>query len=303
VNGDSDKSDRDYLIRKFRRFLADPDVALDDTNDANTTIELNLSLHFERDGEQMQSRTDLDFLEKMWGFLLAHAVSRDSIVSLVQEFIVAFATARVIPHVHPENTTKLASFLTHRIEECRSAEKSSTLHQLQIELSQPQKALQSVLELGMWKLQRDIASWLTQIGFTATESQFIIHQLQQRQTRSSGTSLDAHIAVQYLIDVCTLAVPLEISGPLLRRLVNDCLGYLTHRTNSIGDGVPWLVVPLNSFIPERLRSNLAGEDALHAGKNNIPFTLANLLLCSFRSSILGLGNIVQRAHGEESSYL
>ncbi|KAF1333535.1 hypothetical protein FI667_g2522, partial [Globisporangium splendens] len=257
ANGDSDKSDRDYLVRKFRRFLADPDVALDDTIDTNTTMELNLPMNFDRDGERMQNRTDLDFLEKMWEFLLAHADSRDTVVTLVQEFIVAFATARVIPHVHPENATQLAAFLVRRIEECRSAEKSSALHQLQIELSQPNKALQSVLELGVWKLERDIASWFTQIGFTATESQLIINQLQQRQTRSGGTSLDAHIAVQYLVYVCALAVPLGISGPLLRRLVNDCLGCLTHQTNSAGDGVPCLVAPLNSFIPERLRSNLA----------------------------------------------
>lgn len=259
---DMDETEHSYLSRKFRSFLTDPDAAHDDTIDGNNTTELDISLNFERDEEQLKHRTDLDFLEKMWEFFRAHVVSPDAAVLLVQEFLVTFATARVIPLVHPANPTRLGAFLKGRVEACRGAgdpDGSSTLQHLQSELANPHTALASLFELGEWKLQRDIASWFAQIGFTVAESKLILDQLQLQQKSHDRTHKDLHAAAQHLIDVCSLAVPLGMSGSLLRKLANDCLRCFTHQKTHSTEGIPTVVALLNSFIPERVRSSLAGE--------------------------------------------
>lgn len=258
-----EESDHSYLLHKFRRFLGDPDASTqDDTIDLNNTMELNIALNFERDEDHINSRTDLDFLEKMWEFVCTNITSAEEAVTLVQEFVVTFAATRAIPLVHPANSSRLGEFLKSRADARRATEIDNG-HSLQVELSTPHQALISLFELGEWKLQRDITSWFAQIGFTGAESALIIAQFQLQEADESESYKPRHDAVRHLVDVCAQAVSLGISGSLLRKLANDCLGYCTREQHhsTAGTSTPVFVLPLNSFIPDRIRANLGGVRA------------------------------------------
>lgn len=262
ISSESEDSDQSDLLRRFRRFLSDPDASQEDTIDLNSTMELNIALNFERDEDQIKSRTDLDFLEKMWEFVRTNVTSAEAAVTLIQELVVTFAAARAIPLVHTANPTRLGEFLKTRADARRAAESGSD-HSLQFELSTPQQALLSLCELGEWKLQRDVASWFAQIGFTGAETSLIIDQFQLQGTDERESHKPRHTAIQNLVDMCALAVSLGISGSLLRKLANDGLGYFTRQQHHAtqGNSTPAFVLPLNSFIPDRIRANLGGERA------------------------------------------
>lgn len=256
----TEDSDHGHLLRKFRRFLSSPDAPQDDTIDLNNTLELNIALDFASAADDLpKSRSDLDFLEKMWDFVLCSARSADAAVTLVHECVATFATVRTIPFVHPSNSTRLGEFLKTRAATANE-DNVEMLHSMQTQLSNRQEALSALVELGEWKMRRDVAAWFVQIGFTAAESSRIIEQFEQQEADPSPSSRShTHAAMQQLVDVCATAHSLGTSGSLLRKLANDCLGYSTRLGRRAAEnGAPSFVLPLSSFIPERTRANLGG---------------------------------------------
>ena len=247
--------------------------AEDATLDTNTTLELAIafrathSINATRNDRSCPSRTDCDFLERLWQFALSHVATRDAAVALVQELVATFAAARTIPLVHASNPTRLAAFLTSHVDKKVAI---ATHEHSFAALSSPRGALLALAELGQWTLQRDVAAWLTHMGFTAMESARVVEHLTVPiDSLDDGDGTDAlqhhiqrRVALQQLVEVCGLAHALGVTGPLLRRLASDCLrAAATHSSSSRRANkqpLEAMTVSLGKFIPERIRAQLGG---------------------------------------------
>lgn len=258
-----DDAQHAQLARKFGRFVSSPDAAEEEPADLNNTLELTIALDFDRATNCTSSRADLDFLEKTWDFAIANAGQAEEAVVVVRELVATFASARTAPFVHVTNVTLLGKFFAVKADAMASEDSVERLRSMQLELSNREQALRALAELGEWKLHRDVAAWLVQIGFTASESARVIEQFQVQQ-EEVGAASQRHrghmrAAIQQLVNVCALAHSLGASGLLLRKLANDFLGYLTRVDDTRTEvDLPTFVVQLGSFIPERIRASLGG---------------------------------------------
>lgn len=263
--------DAGEIRRHFRAFLADPDdVLLLGGDDPNNTSDLSISITLDRpvlasttsaSTASSSSRADMDFLEKLWEFLLLGARSMQSAVLIAQELVVAVKGQKVTPsQIHRSNKTRLARI----VRECSSARDSADeadgnakdpAHEL---LTDYVKALEALVDLGWWRLRRDLDSWLMRLGLAAHEYEAIANYAQRIDVSNS----DQVKSVLFLMDSCALAHSLGLSGSSLRSLANDIasgLPALQHKSGASSTSRSLALVPLGSFLPDGLPTSLQGK--------------------------------------------
>lgn len=254
--------------------------ARDTTVDTNHTLELNIALNAIRDSEDLASsvRTDVDVLERLWGFALVNVADAEMAVATVRALLATTVAPRAIPLVHPDNPTRLGAILKQRADASVNRAGDTTAA-LEHELSRPREALLALVELGAWTLERDVVAWFAQIGFTAVECAQIVEQLALSTLRSDSTErrLHARAMTQELVDVCALASSLGISGSLVRMLASDCLGSAATRERSTD--APAFVASLSEFVPDRIRSNLGGTSVRPSCQSTTPAHAGMVLCC------------------------
>lgn len=259
-------ADPSTILKQFRKFIGDQHAGPRASDD--NTVDMSITLTFDRDEHHAKSRSDVDFFEQMWNFCVLYAQSADASITIVQEFLVTFLKTRTLPFVDPTNPTKLAIFLKERMDIFRNSatiDPSNSLDHVQQDLSQPQNALAALIELGQWMLHRKVASWFSRVGFTITESNLLADELRRLRTTTQCMN-----PWQQIVDICALGYSMGLSSSQLRILVTNCMPHVKHQSNGM-TGAPGFVLPLNFYLPERLRSNIAGYDHVHVALRMLCF--------------------------------
>lgn len=248
-------ADSSAPLKQFRKFFDDQHAGFRDSDDS--TIDMSMTLTIDRDGHQAKPPSDVDFCEQLWDFCVVYAQSADVSISIVREFLVSFLKTRTFPFVDPTNPTKLATFLKERMDIFRNSSAADLAHGLdhvQQDLVQPHNALAALIELGQWKVHRDVALWFSRVGFTITESTLLADELRRLDTITQCIN-----PWQQIVDICALGYSIGLSSSQLRVLVSNCMPHVKHQ-NSDTTSVPGFVLSLNFYLPERLRSYIAGCD-------------------------------------------
>lgn len=193
-------------------------------------------------------RRDMDFLEKLWELITSvETLSLDRIIYTLTELSLLFthnqSIITTLPVVHKSNTTTIATYLREGIHLLNNTSNGRKWDQYASEMKDMNIAIESLVELGMWCIQREVKHWLQEQGLAPTVlDQFIPHELDKLEnlvklitlsktygTTPSSISLVLGQAVKYYethpADSCiTFSIPMTTSLPdRLRMLLGDPL--------------------------------------------------------------------------------
>jgi hypothetical protein len=267
----SDSTSATDILQSFKQFLRTIDQddffpredngGGDDT--ANNTIESTVSLAL--DGEQTAtSRADMDPVEKTWEFMARNADSTELTQQLLQEFLVFLSNTRVFPAPHPDNNTELATLVRLRHEEIQGrAVASSFTTAAQEMFKQPADAFAVLIQTGEWKVKRDVAFALAQAGFSSQECSELVGAMPRFNVQTRQASQAHWRAMNHVLQLCTAGASVLLPVAFMRKAVHECIAYHSRSGNGGLSVDPLVLVDLQSFIPDRLRSSIGGSFYLH----------------------------------------
>ncbi|TMW55962.1 hypothetical protein Poli38472_008610 [Pythium oligandrum] len=265
------------VLPKFRRFLEEAhnssqpqlrnsDEYLTGNEPAtNNTIESSISVTLDGEHERQrngESRADLDFVERVWDFVVQHVSSTELVLQSMHEFAQFLSVARVFPGVHPGNDSILAKLVRCRQQELHddhmvssTGPSPSFTDAAEKLLANPLDIVTAVIEVGEWKMKRDVEFWLGQTGFSAQESGDFVRGLPRFHVEQAPATSHWK-AMEHVLELCRLGRSISLPVASMRQLVHDCVACYGGTETDLA-ATPALMVELQSFIPERLRANIA----------------------------------------------
>lgn len=278
-------ADSSVPLNLFRKLIDDQHADLRASDD--NTMDMSITLTFDGDDHQAKPRYDVDFLEQMWDFCVRYVRSADASISIVREFLVTFLRKRESPFVNPTNPTKLATFLRERVDIFRDSsveDPSLSLVHVQQDLSQPKQALAALIELGQWIQRQSVASWFSRVGFTIIEANLLADELRFLHATTQFIN-----PWQKIVDVCACGYSMGLSISQLRILVSNCMPQIKRQKDGM-TSAPGIVLPLNFYLPDHLRSKIAGY--VHV---DLQMGLSDLTsFCICRATSMGYVHIAER---------
>jgi hypothetical protein len=245
-----------HLIQKFQSFLNNgASATLTSNGNENNTLDFTLSItrdvHLNLDlgntADALVPRSDLDFLERFWDFVAFYVKSVEQVMLILRELIKYIAVNGLSsPEIHPTNHTLLAQCLRD----------PTMLQAIQRKMAGPGDALDCLKELGIWKMSRDFHFWLTTIGFSFMESQSLL----EKMNFVSANTHDGIDTLEQILGLCALTSSFGLTTSMIRKALTDCVTYyhdMEHPRHDVKS--PTYFIPLSSFLPEKVRSNLAGK--------------------------------------------
>ncbi|EQC41208.1 hypothetical protein SDRG_01184 [Saprolegnia diclina VS20] len=191
-------------------------------------------------------RPDMDLLEKAWHGLAYTAASTASVVDVVRELQSCFEQGSVLPLIHSHNPSELAVYLRQLVQQAQQqryvqdASESPPVAPLTLDQDDA-SSLRYMLQVGIYKLQRDLALWLSLQGIVLADL-------------AAFVTSSAHFKMaQWLVDVCAIGKLLGLNVAMIRQLAQEALAHAHAGT----DRAPTFYVVYDAFLPDRLRSLLS----------------------------------------------
>ncbi|OQS06872.1 hypothetical protein THRCLA_01097 [Thraustotheca clavata] len=222
-------------------------VATIDTHQLLTNPDSIILSHME-DADPSNSsltlRYDMDMLEKSWDIIAYCTSSTQGIIIFVEELQSIFQQIAISPVIHDDNPSELAIYIRqHRNQAPRDQRTQNDFHDGIKPLSQdPVSSLKYMIKVGLYKLQRDVSHWLTQQTIHLSE------------IKTKLTTPQSFKSIQWLVYVCAIGKQLALNTAIVRQLAEQAM---THAM-STQDIAPTFHIPLESFVPDRLRLSLSG---------------------------------------------
>ena len=113
-------------------------------------------------------RCDFDFMETIWIFFTSSGTSVGLVLELMQETFRWLSSIRSVPFLHASNRTGLAEYVRLQVDHTR-AKSNGTIHKAEKLADQSKtfqsldEALKALVELGRWKIGRDIAYYFSKL--------------------------------------------------------------------------------------------------------------------------------------------
>jgi hypothetical protein len=150
-------NDANEVRGHFQAFLAKPDdVLLLGGGDPNSTNDLSVSITIDRSATVIAT-VDMDFLEKLWEFLLLSAHLMHSAMLIAQELVTAVIVQEVsLSHVHTNNDLWLARFVRERWSAGNDVNGSNGSDPSRELLLDHAYIIEALANLGRWRLRRDL---------------------------------------------------------------------------------------------------------------------------------------------------
>ncbi len=117
-----------------------------------------------RSCETHGSRSDMDYLEKLWHGIVQRATSTSLVLDVVQELQQTFGPGSVLPLIHHDNQSELAMYLKQIISQYQHDRYHKVTNAKQVFLKQDRiSSLQYMVQVGLYKVQRDLTEWLLEV--------------------------------------------------------------------------------------------------------------------------------------------
>nr|CCA22802.1 AlNc14C168G7943 [Albugo laibachii Nc14] len=156
---------RDSIVNEFRQLLVN-------SISTHSTGALEILAHENEISSCSQGsifkRCDFDFMETIWLFFTSSGTSVGLVLELMQETFRWLSSIRSVPFLHASNRTALAEYVRLQVDYTRANSKG-TIHKAEeladrLESFQSlDEALKALLELGRWKIGRDIAYYFSKL--------------------------------------------------------------------------------------------------------------------------------------------
>ncbi|KAF0683130.1 Aste57867_24818 [Aphanomyces stellatus] len=199
-------------------------------------------------------RGDLDYFEKVWHFIAHRAASLSSVISIVQSLGDILGQGSILPLIDPANPSTLARYFNHLVQQMQAnaaspqQPRSSTSPPVALHHG-PTAYLQYALEIGLFKVQRDLLQWMAQHGYDVADVETYL-----ATTPSMSTPPVARLKhLQAIVHLCCVGKSLGLNPTTLRQVTGLAMNHLKTASSNL----PTLHIPLETFLPERLRSSLS----------------------------------------------
>ncbi|OQR85053.1 hypothetical protein ACHHYP_12410 [Achlya hypogyna] len=188
-------------------------------------------------------RPDMDFLEKTWHLVAHTAPSTAAVVTVCRELQSCFGHGSVLPLIHSDNTSDLAGHLRQLVRQVQHEryDHSEIAPDAAPALAQDDAAcLGYMLQVGVYKLQRDLAHWLGQQGVVLPDLVAFA---------STRAALAAALPTVY---ACAIGKLLGFNASVVRQVAQQALDH----AQSGSAHAPTFSTVFDSFLPDRLRLSL-----------------------------------------------